>query len=122
MYFLNVLLQECLSQEGSHSGNERTRDDILAKALKKKEHPGRVRGVGFGVSQKNYFIDKKPSKDEEIDNLKNMVHMLTASLSSLRREFDEHRASGSQQPHEEEAVSLKDSCPDPVKNLPEVMI
>ena len=120
MYFLNVLLQESLSQEGSHSGPERTHNDTLALALKKKEHPGRVRGVGFGVSQKDYFSVSKPSKNAVIDSLQGTVQMLTQSLLELRREFDEHRASASQQPHTEEAVSLKDSCPE-VKNLPQVI-
>ena len=120
--FKNISLQESISQEGtSHSGNETSRDDLLAKAIKRKEHPDRVRGVGFGVSQRDYFKDPKPASEKEMENLRNMVKSLSETMVAMQQRIDVLEAPNSRQPHEDDVISLKDSSPEPgYKMLPEV--
>ncbi|KAK7293030.1 hypothetical protein RJT34_15891 [Clitoria ternatea] len=64
-----------------------TRDDILAKVLNVPEHPGRVRGVGFGVCQRDVFNRQKqprPTK-EEFEQLKIKLDELTQMVVEMRQ-------------------------------------
>ena len=56
---IQVILTQSISQEEI---NATGRDDILARALKRPEYPGRVRGIGFTVCQRDYFQPQKRTK------------------------------------------------------------
>ncbi|CAH9080863.1 unnamed protein product, partial [Cuscuta europaea] len=57
-----VLEQQASMGEFTESG----RDDILSAALEKREHPGRVRGVGRGVTITKYFGPKSRSDEKYV--------------------------------------------------------
>ncbi|XP_054783598.1 uncharacterized protein LOC129290703 [Prosopis cineraria] len=57
------------------AGTQTIDEDILEKALGNTNHPGRVRGVGFGVTRKEYFGDafkrgKKAASSAEVQELR----------------------------------------------------
>ncbi|XP_028801278.1 uncharacterized protein LOC114756495 [Neltuma alba] len=54
--------QESLSQEVSHGAYSADDQDILRRALGTPDHPGLLRGVGYGVTKRDYFgYRQKPS-------------------------------------------------------------
>ncbi|KAJ1391483.1 hypothetical protein SESBI_36592 [Sesbania bispinosa] len=64
-------------------------EDILVKALKVPEHPGRVRAMGYGVRKSDYYPRvprKKPQHSQsEIDTMKKEMKFLLARLEKLER-------------------------------------
>ena len=89
------------------------RSDVLARALDMAEVPGRVRGAGFGVSQRDYFhhSTRAREKDNEILVLRGMVESLTQKLISMEERMSQVE-SQKQLEHGTPAVapSAKDSC------------
>ncbi|XP_074320639.1 uncharacterized protein LOC141657343 isoform X2 [Silene latifolia] len=71
---INVLKRKLESGELVLEGG---RDDILARALKKPEHGGRVRGVGSGITITKYFGFSKPTPPSQ----------LCVELASLKSEM-----------------------------------
>ena len=65
------------------------REDILSQALGKPEHPGRVRGVGFGVSQTVYFGKLKSSRgnNEVIKAMQEKMAALQAQVSMMAQQM-----------------------------------
>uniref|UniRef100_A0A803MY04 Transposase n=1 Tax=Chenopodium quinoa TaxID=63459 RepID=A0A803MY04_CHEQI len=59
------------------------RDDILARALKKKEHGGRVRGVGSGITIKQYFGFAKPTPPSK---LLRQLNYVTSEMAMLKNQ------------------------------------
>ena len=120
--------QDALSQSVSQGEIEAFgREDILAKALKVLEHPGRVRGVGFGVSQKEYFHGPKRSKFQnqyEIQRLKGLVESLQQQMLQMAHKMDsmQMQPGGERQQDDIPGPSAKDSCGFVGSvNLPEVI-
>ncbi|KAK9714389.1 hypothetical protein RND81_06G090700 [Saponaria officinalis] len=74
------------------------RDDILAKALNKPEHGGRVRGIGAGITNREYFGFCRPTPPSqmhaELNGLRsevtmmknNQQHIMTFMMSCLSQE------------------------------------
>lgn len=69
------------------------RNDILAKAINKPEHGGRVRGVGSGVTNKQYFGFNQPTPPnqlraklihmkKEMENMKNSQSLMMSFIMS----------------------------------------
>ena len=62
-------------------------NDIFATVMKKPEHPGRVRSIGFGVSQRSYFQSKSQPTNQilrdEIADLKKLVNSINERLMSM---------------------------------------
>ncbi|KAJ1401638.1 Ulp1 protease family, C-terminal catalytic domain [Sesbania bispinosa] len=75
--------EECVSVSQSVSQGERLPpdQDILLKALKAPEHPGRVRAVGYGVTKGEYFPrlprkkEARVPKDEFEAMKKELIHL-----------------------------------------------
>lgn len=87
------------------------RKDILATALGKKEHPGRVRGAGARVTITEYFGEPTHDKDK--------MEAMEAQLLFLKRELFELKQKYKHEPNGvDEIPSEKASCPDIV--FPEV--
>ncbi|KAK7274511.1 hypothetical protein RIF29_15603 [Crotalaria pallida] len=109
-----------LEQSGQIIDNKSS-DDLLSKALNKPDHPGRLIGVGFGISKKDYFRPKKTQKAfVEVSEYNKVVDSLQALMS--RVEYLE-KQNHDKRPDEVEKEldlpspnSIKDSCPD--GNLP----
>lgn len=56
------------------------RDDILAKVLKKPEHGGRVRAVGSGITNKEYF---GPVERPKVAQLQDQIQTLQSQVTKL---------------------------------------
>ncbi|KAJ1384989.1 Ulp1 protease family, C-terminal catalytic domain [Sesbania bispinosa] len=105
---------ECVSVSESVTQGEHLppNQDILLKALKSAEHPGRVRAVGYGVTKGEYFprlprkkearvpTDEFEAMKKELVHLRSMVEKNNQYCESLR---GEKRGDASK--------SDKDSCP-----------
>ena len=102
----------------------RCRDDILSKALQGKEHPGRVIGVGFSVSQKDYFPRKgrhvQHSRDNKVARLQEELDALKFQMQEMQKQMAMQRVV-EVQPVVYDA-SAKDSCTTPSFNIPVVRI
>ncbi|GER34281.1 lipid-transfer protein [Striga asiatica] len=61
--------------------------DILSQAINAKEYPGRVRGIGFGVSRKDCFPPKKRVKHDEVQSLKNNLNAVVARLEEMEKKI-----------------------------------
>ncbi|CAA0825195.1 Unknown protein, partial [Striga hermonthica] len=75
-------LAQCLSDEDVERN---VHLDILSKAINGKEYPGRIRGIGFGVSQKNCFPPKKRVKHDEVQSLKNDLKAVMERLQEMEK-------------------------------------
>ena len=71
--------QETLSQTLTPEESQTiSQDDILAKALGVPEHPGRIRAVGYGVTQKSVFGQQSqlhPSHNEWMQMKQSLAHL-----------------------------------------------
>ncbi|XP_054806250.1 uncharacterized protein LOC129308904 [Prosopis cineraria] len=115
---------DSLSQEVSQ-GKLPEHEDILARALGTPDHPGRVRGVGFGVTKKQYFgkIKKRTSaSSSEVQELREEQAVMKQQLEAQAKLIDmllkgqiPGRLLGDVSP------SGKDSCTVPSDKIPEVM-
>lgn len=81
--FLTFMIQVDIAESGGDL-DDCGRDDILAKAMKVPEHPGRVRCAGFSVSQKVYFDSRKQNHNDS-----EQVRNLQAQLDELRKVVQE---------------------------------
>ncbi|KAL6576332.1 hypothetical protein OROHE_000113 [Orobanche hederae] len=98
------------------------RHDILASAIKRPEHPGRVRGMGFGVGIQDYFGGSDGSTSSvSADVLEQLRKQITLDVTqSLRKEFGQTLGTSSQRPvdiqtpDEVTRVSTKGSCADAI--------
>lgn len=80
------MCQETLSQSVSQGEKQDCgSQDILGKVFNVPEQPGRVRGVGFGVSIKDYF---PPQKRQKRDNASE-IQRLTEVVESLMRQVND---------------------------------
>ena len=65
------------------------RDDILARAIQKKEQGGRVRAIGSGITNKEYFGFNKPTPPRElhaiINSLKKDMVCLTKNQNEMKQ-------------------------------------
>lgn len=123
-FFFTFVYQGNLSQFASQEDLQYCgRDDILGKALNVPEHPGRVRAVGFGVSQKVYFNSRKRPQEyesesvkkmrQELNDLRNLVHELMKNSGQAQKKADV-------QPGDSPCYSGEGSCPPSPVILPEV--
>jgi hypothetical protein len=71
-----------LQQKADGMFVESGRQDILAIAMGKEEHPGRVRGVGGGVGIKQYFGSSPRSRGESVSRGE-IQHAIDAALSKV---------------------------------------
>lgn len=80
------MFQEIRSQCGSEGEitDSCSHQDLLAQALPTKEYPGRVRGVGFGVSQKSILGSRKCTNHEKTEELQQKVEFLLKELQELK--------------------------------------
>lgn len=56
-------------------------------AIGKKDHPGHPRATGPGVT-KQMFLEPIPSRDPEIDELRNIIGVMRSEMKSQRLEID----------------------------------
>nr|KYP75215.1 Wall-associated receptor kinase-like 4 [Cajanus cajan] len=78
---------ELLSQSIHPEDITDARSDILSQALCVPEYPGRVRGVGFGVTHKDYFPPKKRHKQQEHDLLIAQIRDMSARMARMEKEM-----------------------------------
>ncbi|KAL6542521.1 hypothetical protein OROMI_024123 [Orobanche minor] len=105
------------------------RHDILAEAFGRPEHPGRVRGIGFGVGIRDYFgrSSRRAASsisDSVLEELtKKITYDVTQNLMKTFGQTLESLGAHSQQPHTDlrtpddhhvTRVSTKGSCADDV--------
>ncbi|KAJ1396696.1 Ulp1 protease family, C-terminal catalytic domain [Sesbania bispinosa] len=106
--------EECVSISQSVSQGERLPpdQDILMKALKAPEHPGRVRAVGYGVTKGEYFPrlprkkETRVPKDEFEAMKKKIIHL--RGMVEKNNQLYEALTAGNKG---EDSKSSKDSCP-----------
>ncbi|KAJ1380301.1 Ulp1 protease family, C-terminal catalytic domain [Sesbania bispinosa] len=106
--------EECVSVSQSVSQGERLPpdQDILMKALKAPEHPGRVRAVGYGVTKGEYFPrlprkkETRVPKDEFEAMKKEIIHLCV--MVEKNNQYCESLRGGNTG---EASKSAKDSCP-----------
>lgn len=114
--FSMFMYQEVLAQSLSDAEEEDYgRRDILAQVLNVPENPGKVRGVGFGVSQRDYFPPQKRAKREDIERLNAMMDIVLARLKKL-----EDKCMIERQTPDSSIPSANDSCNPASHNLSEV--
>ncbi|GER32294.1 hypothetical protein STAS_08351, partial [Striga asiatica] len=83
-----IKFKENLAQGLSDEDAERNVHlDILSQAINAKEYPGRVRGIGFGVSRKDCFPPKKRVKHDEVQSLKNNLNAVVARLEEMEKKI-----------------------------------
>ncbi|XP_021759361.1 uncharacterized protein LOC110724252 isoform X2 [Chenopodium quinoa] len=73
---------------------ENRRDDILARALKKAERGGHVRGVGSGITKKQCFGFAKPTPRSQLHNELNCVRSEVAMLKNQNNVIMSYLLSG----------------------------
>uniref|UniRef100_A0A803N580 Uncharacterized protein n=1 Tax=Chenopodium quinoa TaxID=63459 RepID=A0A803N580_CHEQI len=73
---------------------ENRHDDILARALKKVERGGNVRGVGSGITKKQYFGSAKPTPPSQLHNELNCVRSEVAMLKNQNNVIMSYLLSG----------------------------
>ncbi|KAJ1439973.1 Ulp1 protease family, C-terminal catalytic domain [Sesbania bispinosa] len=110
-----ILLQSQTNKELKENGEE----DILAKALNKPEYLGCVRGMGFGISQKNYQYIRKNRKQDQllaiVATLQARVNRMDAELVDVKGKLAEKKAAEKKN----NTPSVTDSCMVAGHNLPE---
>lgn len=79
--------QEALSQSLPADEVYDPRVDILSQALHEPEYPGRVRGLGFGVTQKQYFPHRKRHTQHEFDALNSKVDNMTEKMAWMESQL-----------------------------------
>jgi hypothetical protein len=84
MWFTNKVSlcpkDELLQQKADGQFVESGRQDVLAVAMGKEEHPGRVRGVGGGVGIKQYFGSSQRSRGDSVSRAE-MQQAIDSALS-----------------------------------------
>lgn len=76
------------------------REDILSLALEKDEHPGRLRGVGFGVGIKEYYGSTQQtcsSSQQEVIELKTQMAEMQRKMEIFEKYFKHMESQGSSQ-------------------------
>ncbi|KAL6577183.1 hypothetical protein OROMI_011459 [Orobanche minor] len=81
------------------------RRDILAEAIGRRGHPGRVRGIGFGVGIRDYFGRSSHRSASSINEsvleelMKKITYDVTQNLMKIFGQTLESLGAHSQQPH-----------------------
>ncbi|KAL5180472.1 hypothetical protein HKD37_01G001601 [Glycine soja] len=100
------------------------RQDVLAAAIGRPEHPGRVRGIGAGVTIKQYFGSAPRTDQLEESITKKVTRHVMASFSHLQSQMQSQGLAVPPEPlvgpgPSGPRVSTKRSCVDPSGNDPE---
>lgn len=83
--------------------------DILGRAFPAKEYPGRLRGVGYGISQKDIFGKPKHAKHDELEEWKSMVAQLVTQVNELQS-WKQEKEKEMMDVEKDHPHSAKDSC------------
>ncbi|XP_028785797.1 uncharacterized protein LOC114741714 [Neltuma alba] len=114
---------ESLSQEVSQGAYSADDQDILRRALGTPDHPGLLRGVGYGVTKRDYFgYRQKPSSSctpssAEFMELKEETRWLKEQVKAQALLIEQLIKNQAPQPAPNLSPSGKDSCTFPL--LPE---
>uniref|UniRef100_A0A803MTC6 DUF8039 domain-containing protein n=1 Tax=Chenopodium quinoa TaxID=63459 RepID=A0A803MTC6_CHEQI len=96
--YIGVIVRERNALKGQAERGEivfeNRRDDILARALKKAERGGHVRGVGSGITKKQYFGFAKPTPRSQLHNELNCVRSEVAMLKNQNNVIMSYLLSG----------------------------
>ncbi|KAK9676600.1 hypothetical protein RND81_11G088100 [Saponaria officinalis] len=84
------------------------RNDILGRALKTPEHGGCVRGVGSGVTNKQYFGYNKPAPPSHLHSELKKVKSQLENLTNTQNLLLSYLASGHSDPEQLKQFSLTD--------------
>ncbi|XP_021768910.1 uncharacterized protein LOC110733208 isoform X2 [Chenopodium quinoa] len=77
-------IDDLMHQSSNGEFVDHGRDDVLSRALQKKEGTGRVRAVGAGVTPKIYF-GACDSKKEKITEMESRIKFLEQELQELKK-------------------------------------
>ncbi|KAK7243890.1 hypothetical protein RIF29_38703 [Crotalaria pallida] len=88
---------KCVRHETLSEGEiqDHGRQDILSKVFNGPEHPGRVRALGFGVTQRDYFEPQKRPKYvdvSEMQRLRETLEKLMCKADHLEKELQQKEA------------------------------
>lgn len=79
-----------MMQENPDLENYVGRDDLLSRALGVPEYGGRVRGTGFGVTQKSYFgSQKRPTIVQLKEEISGYKQQLEQQMSGYKQDVEQ---------------------------------